>query len=144
LLARRTFRRCLESAVHRQRILAELLKGAQQLGNQLVSGPFPAGINDNDPRGYAYDRSIQPRPYDRALAVTLLNLSIAQENIARKKREEQPLAAVPPLVLLHPPHDLARVACRAIQEQLKAVGVTVNLKEQSAIANEPHDLRYAE
>src|SRR5262245_53367874 len=145
LMARRTFRRCLESAVHRQRILGELLKGSQQPGNQLVSGPFPAGINENDPRGYAYDRNLPPRPYDRALAVTLLNLSIAQENVARKKREEQPLAGLPPLVLLHPAHDLARVACRAIQEQLKAVGVTVNLKEPSlTVANEVYDLRYAE
>ncbi len=157
LLARRTFRRCLESAIHRERILADLLKGSRQLGNQLISGPFPAGVSKSDPRGYAYDHTVPPRPYDRALAVTLLNLAVAQENLARKKREEPPLSAAPPLVLLHPPHDVARVACRAIKDQLQVLGITVNLKEQSTAAtagttttgttaagNETYDLRYAE
>jgi ABC-type transport system substrate-binding protein len=147
LLARRTFRRCLESAIHRQKILDELLKGSRQPGNQLISGPFPAGIDKNDPRGYAYDYSVPPRPYDRALAVTLLNLAVAQENVARKKREEAPLEAVPPLVLLHPPHDVARVACKEIKTQLEKLGLTINLQEQLSAAgasSEPYDLRYAE
>src|SRR5207247_10075424 len=90
--------------------------------------------------------SILPRPYDRALAVTLLNLSVGQENAARKKREEKPIAAAPPLTLLHPPHDVARVACRAIRDHLKLVGVTVSLKAESttSLAADAYDLRYVE
>ncbi len=116
-------------------------------------------MNKNDPRGYAYDDSLEPRPYDRALAVTLLNLAVAQENVARKKREESPLTAAPPLVLLHGAHDVARVACREIKKQLEPMGLTIILKEESTSAasaagpaaagaatagNETYDLRYAE
>jgi hypothetical protein len=71
LLARRTFRRCIESALNRQQILAVLLKGSQQPGNQSISGPFPNKASPIDTFGYAYDDTLPPRPYDRALAVTL-------------------------------------------------------------------------
>jgi ABC-type transport system substrate-binding protein len=146
LLARRALRRAIISGIHRDRILKELLGGALAAGNMVVSGPFPAGRDATERIGYAYDREIPPRPYDRALAVTLFNVAIGQENAARKKRQEAELTDVPPLVLLHPPQDIARVACRAIRDQLALAGLRVNLKEQN---NQPandsaYDLKYVE
>ena len=64
-----TFRRALMYGTNRQDILAgELLEGLESDGCRVLSGPFPAGLAQNDPLGYAYDQSIEPRPYEPPLA----------------------------------------------------------------------------
>jgi ABC-type transport system substrate-binding protein len=146
LLTWRTLRRAILVGIHREKVLTELLQGARLPGNRPISGPFPAGLDATDPIGYAYDYSLAPRPYDRALSVTLVALAIEQENTARKKRKEAELTELPPLVLLHPGHDVARVACRQIKTQLEPAGIKITLKEQTpaALAEGAWDLRYAE
>ena len=56
-LAERTFRRALLYGINREDILTgELLEGLKSEGCRVLSGPFPAGIELNDPLGYAYDQ----------------------------------------------------------------------------------------
>ena len=55
-------------------------------------------------------------------------------------------SATPPLILEHPPCDIARIACRSIQQQFKLIGVPVALREQEpgAKPSDDFDLRYVE
>jgi len=58
-LAERTFRRALLYGINREDILTgELLEGLELEGCRVISGPFPAGLEINDPLSYAYDQSI--------------------------------------------------------------------------------------
>ncbi len=58
--------------INREDILkGELLEGLESEGCRVLSGPFPAGLELNDPLGYAYDQSIEPRPYEPPLAKLL-------------------------------------------------------------------------
>jgi tetratricopeptide (TPR) repeat protein len=152
-LARRSFRRGLLYGIHRQQILAEqLTRGNAELG-RLVSGPLPRGSGIDDPLGYAYNEDVPLRPWNPYLARTLLNVARVELAPAADKREDKSSAAkkpdaagkasedkqdhqtelppLPSLVLAHPPHDVARVACRAIQRQWKLLGLDVTLKETS-------------
>ena len=71
-LAERTFRRALLYGINREDILTgELLEGLESQGCRVLSGPFPAGIEMNDPLGYAYDQSIPPRPYEPPLGAVV-------------------------------------------------------------------------
>jgi ABC-type transport system substrate-binding protein len=199
LLAARTFRRALVVGINRQAILEQLLKGSAARGDRVVSAPLPAPRNADDPLGYAYNKSIDPRPYHPWLAMTLVSLTLKQAQEKEKadavqaaKAAQQaapnpqgagnqvaapgaaqpsPAPAAPPtaparpaepteppgpskveqalakpLVLAHPPHDVARVACRAIQRQLHLVGLMVELRELSPAspASEDVALRYTE
>ena len=67
---------------------------------------------------------------------------------AAAKERGQEVAEIPPLVLAHPPHDVARVACQAIAKHLRSIGLTINLREiepGAAIALAPgDDLLYVE
>ena len=59
--ANRLFRRSLVYALDRQRILQqELLAGKDLPGCRLISGPFPLGVDADDPLGYASDTRIAP------------------------------------------------------------------------------------
>ena len=59
-LAERLFRRALVYGTNREDILrGELLEGLESNGCRVLSGPFPAGIRQNDPLGYAYDQDWQ-------------------------------------------------------------------------------------
>lgn len=149
--AHRSLRRALSYSINRQAILDQvLLKGETIPGSKVVSGPFPMGESAEDAFGYAYNADVQSRPYDPFLAVTLvtvglrdLQLKAGGEAVAPGK--EPPL---PPLILAHPPHELARVACRAIQAHLQALKLTVELREVlpqtlSTGAND-YDFLYAE
>ncbi len=124
----RGFRRALAYAIDRRRILrSELLGGRELAGCEVLSGPFPRGIDGDDPLAYAYDFRIDPRAYDPRHARTLLQL--AQIELQREAQKNQD--ALPPmteLVLAFPPSELARVACAAIMEDWKVLGVTCVLR----------------
>ena len=126
-LAERTFRRALVYGINRQDILqGELLENLESPGCQVVSGPFPAGVEMNDPLGYAYDRTIQPRSYEPRVAKLLMTLSETQMKAAaiRKKEELPPLT---PIRLAFPADNLSRVACEAIRSQWLLLGLEIEL-----------------
>ena len=126
-LAERTFRRALLYGIDRQDILqGELLEGLEFEGCRVLSGPFPAGIELNDPLGYGYDEKIEPRPYEPPLAKLLLAMNTNQmKAMAARKKVEMP--ELKPLRLAFPPDNLSRVACEAISTQWKLLGLEVEL-----------------
>ena len=128
-LAERTFRRALLYGINRQDILrGELLEGLDFDGCRVLSGPFPAGIELNDPLGYAYDMKIEPRPYEPPLAKLLLAMNANQmKSTAQRKKLEMP--ELTPIRLALPPDNLSRVACEAISTQWKLLGLEVELVE---------------
>jgi len=128
-LAERTFRRALVYGTSRDDILnGELLEGLKVPGCQVLSGPFPAGIETNDPLGYAYDTTIEPRPYEPRLAKLLMTMSKNQME-AEAKRRKQPMPELKPIRLSHPADNLARIACEAIASQWELLGLEIHLVE---------------
>lgn len=128
-LAERTFRRALLYGINREDILTgELLEGFESEGCRVISGPFPAGLELNDPLGYAYDQSIEPRPYEPPLAQLLIAMNTNQmKSEAERKKEEMP--EMTPLRLAYPPDNLSRVACEGIRTQWQLLGLDVELVE---------------
>ncbi|MFV1968141.1 MAG: ABC transporter substrate-binding protein [Pirellulaceae bacterium] len=128
-LAHRDFRRAITFAINREAILnQELLGGREVYGCRVISGPFPAGAGDRDPLGYAYNAEIRPRRYDPRLAKLLTIVAQKQvAEMAQKRGEPEP--KLEPLVLGHPSHETARVACQAIAAQLKVIGLETVLRE---------------
>ena len=126
-LAERTFRRALMYGINRDDILSgELLEGLESPGCRVVSGPFPAGVKSSDPLGYAYDDSIEPRPYEPRVAKLLMTLAANQMKSAaeRKKEELPPLSKIR---LAFPADNLSRVACEAIRSQWLLLGLEIEL-----------------
>ncbi|MGB7328185.1 MAG: ABC transporter substrate-binding protein [Rubripirellula sp.] len=128
-MSERTFRRALLYGINREDILnGELLEGLRSEGCRVLSGPFPAGIEINDPLGYAYDQNINPRPYEPPLAKLLLAMNANQmEAFAARKKEKRP--EMTPIRLAFPADNLSRVACEAISSQWELLGLTVKLVE---------------
>ncbi|MDE0862501.1 MAG: ABC transporter substrate-binding protein [Rubripirellula sp.] len=128
-LAERTFRRALLYGINREDILkGELLEGLEFEGCRVLSGPFPAGIELNDPLGYAYNHKLDPRPYEPPLAKLLLAMNANQmKSIAQRKKHEMP--KLTPIRLAFPPDNLSRVACEAISTQWKLLGLEIELVE---------------
>ena len=105
-LVERTFRRALLYGINRQDILTgELLEGLESEGCRVLSGPFPAGIELNDPLGYAYDQSILPRSYEPPLAKLLLAMN-ANQMKSQAERKEEALPEMTPIRLAFPPDNL--------------------------------------
>ena len=68
-VADKNFRRALLYGIDREDILkGELLENRDSPGCQVLSGPFPAGLSQDDPLGYAYDTTILPRRFEPSLA----------------------------------------------------------------------------
>lgn len=128
-LSERTFRRALVYGTNREDILSgELLEGNKVEGCRVISGPFPAGIELNDPLGYAYDKSIYPRKYEPRLAKLLMTMNMNQlVSAAEQKKEELPVMET--IRLAHPADNLSRVACEAIKSQWNLLELPVELVE---------------
>ncbi len=147
LPADRDFRRGLLLGTDRERMLRMLLDGRSEEGCRVVSGPFLAGGRRADPLGYAYDDVIEPRPYQPAAALALLQVAAAQaRETARKQGRPQPDGNT--LTLRLPPHEIAREACREMARQWRLLGWEVRLIEtpprDSAPASEDWDFLYVE
>lgn len=156
LTAHRAFRRALVYGIHRRVILDQLLGGELErsaadgaTGCRVLSGPFPARASFDDPISYARDPTIEPRAYHPRLAIALAETSRREVAAAGDQDHAgKPPATIPRLVLAHPPHEPARLACTAIQRQLRLVGIPIELKEHAgpppAQIPEDVDLLYAE
>ncbi|NOY29144.1 MAG: hypothetical protein GXP28_02900 [Planctomycetes bacterium] len=151
LMRRREFRRAICYGIDRQRIVKDIiLGGSNRAGFQVLSGPLPAGISSSDPLGYAYKRSIRPRPYEPRLAAVLA--TVARTTLAKTAKATEGAddsnpspPPVKPLVLVHPPDALARTTCQTIKRQLDAIGISIQLTELSPYLDAQavdHDLDY--
>jgi len=129
--ARREFRRALVYGIHREAIFTHLVRGQPLPGCAVISGPFSPGMSRDDPLDYGYDRAIEPREYQPLLAIALAQVALSEVAAAMKK-EGVEVSDVPELVLAHPAHEIARVACTSIQRQLGLIDVPVTLRELPA------------
>jgi len=122
-LADRNFRRALLYGINREDILkGELLENQTIPGCRVISGPFPAGVEPNDPLAYAYDEKILPRPYQPSLANLLVVLAKKQLE-ATATRLKEPVPELKPIRLASPDNDLSRLACEAIKTQWEAINL---------------------
>ncbi|HUY36522.1 MAG TPA: ABC transporter substrate-binding protein [Pirellulales bacterium] len=119
-----SFRRALVYAIDRELILKHNLLHDEQPprpGCRVVSGPFPIGSRGDDPIRYAYDKTVEIRPFDQRLAIALAGVALKQVSDTSEKKGLGKVEKMPTLVLAHPPHPIARVACMAIQKHLQVV-----------------------
>jgi len=128
-LADRNFRRAICYGISREAVLREELLGNTNIpGCQVISGPFPAGVTPDDPLGYAYDTTIEPRSYQPRLASLLRTMTIQRLKVEAEK-DSKPAPELTPIRLGYPQDDLARIACQAIAQQLNMVEIPVQLVE---------------
>jgi tetratricopeptide (TPR) repeat protein len=134
-----TFRRALISALDRQSMLNLLvLENVPLEGFRVLSGPFPAGVRENDPLAYAYDEQIRPHTYSPPLAAVLSALAEREMKlIAEKRKVDPPLREK--LILVHPTGHLPQLICDAIAKQLNAVGIECELKALPPGKTRPED-----
>jgi hypothetical protein len=126
-LADRNFRRALIYGINREDILrGELLGNQETPGCQVISGPFPAGVQPNDPLAYAYNEKVIPRTYQPQLANLLIVLATKQMEAAAERKKEAP-PKLEPIRLATPDDDLSRIACEAIKTQWELIGLSVEL-----------------
>ncbi len=157
---RRELRRAVCYALARKETLKTLVLGGKPLGGcDVLSAPFPRGVSLSDPLRYAYNVSVEPRPYEPRLAALLMAAARATdrnaEEAAKKAVEEgseppSPARAPVPkrVTIAHPPTPVARLAVQSIEQLLGTIGVETNLIEASeaelAAGEIDCDLRYAE
>jgi ABC-type transport system substrate-binding protein len=128
-LTSQTFRRALVYGINRQVILSSELLGNRDLpGCEVISGPFPPGIRDNDPLAYAYDERIDARSWYPRLASILVTLARRELKEIAAKRDEE-FTAEAKLVLGYPGNEVARVACQSIAQYLQPIGIEIELLE---------------
>jgi hypothetical protein len=126
-IADANFRRALLYGINRQDILSgEFLEGVDTPGCRVISGPFPASIEPDDPLAYAYNEAVVPMQYQPQLANLLIVLATKQlADAAEKKKAPKP--ELKPIRLATPDDDLSRVACEAIKTQWELIGLKVEL-----------------
>lgn len=126
-IADKNFRRALLYGIDREDILkGELLENRRSEGCRVLSGPFPAGLDLDDPLGYAYDMSILPRRFEPSLAKLLIALS-TNLKAAQAERKKEPVPKLRKIRLAFPADNLSRVACEAIRSQWVLIGLDVEL-----------------
>ena len=128
-IANKVYRRGLLYGINRKDILeGELLEQLDLPGCRVISGPFPAGLELNDPLGYGYDQKIEPRRYEPSLAKLLLVVAENQMKAdATRKKIEPPKNR--PIKLAFPADNLSRVACEAIRSQWAVLDLEIELVE---------------
>jgi hypothetical protein len=126
--ASRTFRRALLYGVDRNRILnATLLENTSSPGSRVISGPFPAARDSDDPLAYAYNEKTEPIPYFPKHAVLLGNLAQVEfSHLAARTKTEPPER--PTLILAHPSGEQATLAAAAIAAQWNLIGFPCKTK----------------
>jgi tetratricopeptide (TPR) repeat protein len=147
-LANVNFRRALVFGIDRHRILNEELLGGNDIaGCRILSGPFPAGIDQTDPLGYAYDHTLEPRVWRPRLGKLLTIIAEKELTTKAELLEEEP-PQLTPLLIAHPATESARIACQAIIMHLSLIGIEVKVKElppgESTDPDNECDLLYTE
>lgn len=152
------FRRALLYGTNREMILNQVILGGTQIeGAELISGPFPVGVDESDPLNYAYDFRLEALPYEKRLGQALVGLSKIQfadqleaERVARGEAGVTEATEDPPieLILAYPQGDVPAQACELIAKQLMGVGVKIVLRPLAIGETRPDDdewdLLYAE
>ncbi|MBI2477657.1 MAG: hypothetical protein HYV60_03120, partial [Planctomycetia bacterium] len=124
-LGNANFRRALVFGIDRKRILHEELLGGHEIpGCRVLSGPFPAGIDQTDPLGYAYDHTLAPRGWQPRLAKTLTIIAETELAIKAELLEEEP-PSLTRLLIAYPATESARITCQAIVSHLSIIGIEV-------------------
>lgn len=173
LIGDRTFRRALAYGIDCEAILRyDVLAGADGGPSRVVSGPFPLGESADDPLGYAYDRTVEPRIHNRRLATTLVRLAalrqklrdqpaesngdLAEQEPASDETEEDDKAAaapapieLPTLRIVRPADDVAAIACDRVADAWRRLGLTVEYvdRDESGVDSDgatTWDVRYVE
>jgi len=136
--ANRSFRRALVYAIDRELILTHDLlydEKPPRVGCRVISGPFPIGMRGDDPISYAYNKEVKVRPFDQRLAMCLAGVALKQVSDSSEKKGLGKVEKVPTLVLAHPPHPIARAACKAIQKHLQIILPKVGAKAPATPAD---------
>jgi hypothetical protein len=126
LLAQVEFRRGLMYGFDRQTVLRdELLGGMNDRDSQVISGPFPAQRDVNDPLAYAYNRQVMAYGHDPRLAQLLIQLAINRWRASLPESEvNQP---VPPVRLAVPSHSIGQLVGQAWVDQIERFGLECEL-----------------
>lgn len=135
----RTFRRALLYGTDRERILNNtLLEGRNSPGSRVISGPFPAARDADDPLAYAYDEDIEPLPYFPQHSVLLGNLAQIEYNQLAERTMTKPPER-PTLILAHPAGEQATLISKAIASQWNLLGFNTRLKALPPGVSRPSD-----
>jgi ABC-type transport system substrate-binding protein len=123
----RNFRRALCYGLDRQGLMVELLGTRDKIaGCEAISGPIPAGVGENDPLSYGYNRAVPVQPYEPGVAKLLVTITKKRLETEAKKNE-QPVPELKSLRIAMPAMDAARVTIEAMRQQLKVVGVPIEI-----------------
>ena len=127
-VGQRAYRFALLYAIDRETILSrELLGGGKLNGCEVVSGPFPKGLRNDDPLSYGYNRQITPRGYDPRLAKVRMQLAHMQASNAAQKAGDESAPTLSKIILAHPDDEVARLACQHIANNWRIIGLEVEL-----------------
>ncbi len=130
LMQQRSFRQAIVYGISRPTILQQdLLGNAVVAGTQVISGPLPPGVANDDPLGYAYDRQIEPRVFEPTLALTLAGVAKAKLGWNDEASDDEHPERNQPLILVHPAAALPRIASSAIAQYLSAIGLNCQTRE---------------
>lgn len=124
------FRRGLLYAINRKNIVDQVISGGQEeIGYEVVTGPFPRGTDDSDQIAYAYNMQINARPYNMTLGLVLTELVRLQVlKIEQQKQNKKDIEVkFPKLVLAHPNTEVARLSCKLIKKYWSAIGIETEL-----------------
>ncbi len=90
------FRRGLIYAIDRQRLVRQVMTNDQPLdGFEVISGPFPVGMDESDPLMYANNFKVKPVPYSSDLGKVFVQMAASQiQALTRRKAEIATKAAI--------------------------------------------------
>jgi tetratricopeptide (TPR) repeat protein len=118
-----TFRRALAHAINRSGILVDQLsRGRLPAGCEVVDGLF----NQTAPSGAGGTAELR---YDAGTAKLLARFARGAPIAGATASGESSALSTAELVLAYPPDETTRLACRAIAQQARAVGIPLGLKE---------------
>lgn len=146
------FRNGLMKSINRDQIMKGLIGRAADIdGTTVLNGPFPIGMENLDQIAYAYNNRIPLIPYNLQMGMALVETS-RQARIAMllkalpPEKANQPGATpdvkIPELVLAYPEGDVPSVACTAIAQTWRQIGVPTRLRKLPAGVTIPPDGDY--
>ncbi|MFO0528542.1 MAG: ABC transporter substrate-binding protein, partial [Planctomycetota bacterium] len=152
------FRNGLMKSINRQLILNGLAgRGMEIDGTEVLNGPFPLGMENLDQIAYAYNTRIPLIPFNQQMGNALIETS-RQARIAMALKKLPPEEAnkpgaapdikFPEIVIAHPEGDVPSVACAAIAQSWKEIGLKVTVRRLppgvTLPADEDYDFLYVE